>query len=146
VVEEDKELSRREITANGTARAELIPTHSRSLENEVVPADVVETYVPITKGGRLLGVFELYHNVAKGRKDLNRLIYRSYGTLFVMALGLLVLVLASSFQAHRSMQKHNKTNDRQYPRSQPSVRRRSRRPGRAAPRPRPGLRRGARIV
>jgi diguanylate cyclase (GGDEF)-like protein len=101
----------KEIAANGTARAEIIPTHSRSLENEVVPADVVETYVPITKGGRLLGVFELYHNVSKGRKDLNRLIYRSYGTLFIMALGLLVLVLASSFQAHRSMQERARAEE-----------------------------------
>jgi diguanylate cyclase (GGDEF)-like protein len=94
----------KEIAARGTTRAEIIPTHLRSLENEVVRADVVETYVPISKGGRLLGVFELYHDVTKGRKELSRLIYRSYGTLFAMALGLLALVLASSFQAHRSMQ------------------------------------------
>jgi diguanylate cyclase (GGDEF)-like protein len=101
----------KEIAAKGTARAELIPTHSRSLENEIFPVDVVETYVPITRGGRLLGVFELYHNVSRGRKDLNRLVYRSYGTLFIMALGLLVLVLASSFQAHRSMQERARAEE-----------------------------------
>jgi diguanylate cyclase (GGDEF)-like protein len=101
----------KEIAASGTARAEIIPTQSRSLENEVVPADVVETYVPITRGGRLLGVFELYHNISKGRKDLNRLIYRSYGTLFIMALGLLVLVLGSSFQAHRSMRERARAEE-----------------------------------
>jgi diguanylate cyclase (GGDEF)-like protein len=98
----------REIAASGAARAEIIPTQSRSLENEVVPADVVETYVPITRGGRLLGIFELYHDVSRERKDLGRLIYRSYGTLFVMALGLLALVLASSLQAHRSMQERER--------------------------------------
>ena len=107
----NKEAYFKEITASGTARAEIIPTHSRSLENEVVPADVVETYVPITRGGRLLGVFELYHNVSRGRKDLNRLVYRSYGTLFIMALGLLVLVFASSFQAHRSMQERARAEE-----------------------------------
>jgi len=94
----------KEMAANGAGRAEIIPRQSRSLENEVVSADVVETYVPITKGARLIGFFELYHDVSKGRKDLNRLIYRSYGTLFMMAIGLLVLVLVSSFQAHRSME------------------------------------------
>lgn len=93
----------KQVAASGTARAEIIPKQSRSLENEIVPADVVETYVPITRGERLLGVFELYHNVSRERQDLNRLIYRSYGTLFIMAGGLLVLVLFSSFQAHRSM-------------------------------------------
>ncbi len=101
----------REITAKRTTRAELIPTHFRSLENELVPADVVETYVPVTRGERLLGVFELYHDVSRGRKELNRLVYRSYGTLFVMALGLLALVLASSFQAHRSMQERARAEE-----------------------------------
>jgi len=60
--------------------------------------------VPITRGARLVGIFELYHDVSKGRKSLNRLVYRSYGTLFVMAIGLLVLVLVSSLQARRSME------------------------------------------
>ena len=101
----------KEIGARGTARAEIIPGHSRSLENEVVPADVVETYVPITRGGRRLGVFELYHDVSRERRDLNRLIYSSYGTLFVMALALLALVLATSFQAHRSMQERARAEE-----------------------------------
>jgi diguanylate cyclase (GGDEF)-like protein len=101
----------KEITTSGTARAEIIPIHSRSLENEVVPSDVVETYVPISRGGHLLGVFELYHDISSGRKDLNRLIYRSYGTLFAMTLGLLALVLASSFQAHRSMQERERAEE-----------------------------------
>jgi diguanylate cyclase (GGDEF)-like protein len=101
----------KEITATGTTRAEIIPRDSRSLENETVPADVVETYVPVTRGGRLLGVFELYHDVTKARKDLSRLVYRSYGTLFVMALGLLALVLASSFQAHRSMRERARAEE-----------------------------------
>jgi diguanylate cyclase (GGDEF)-like protein len=101
----------RQIAADGTDRAEIIPKHARSLENEVVPDDVVETYVPITKGGRLLGVFELYHNISKGRKDLNRLIYRSYGTLFIMAVGLLALVVVSSFQVHGSMKQRTRAEE-----------------------------------
>ena len=107
----NKEAYFRQIAATGTGRAEVIPRQSTSLENEVVPADVIETYVPITKGGRVLGVFELYHNVSKERKDLDRLIYRSYGTLFMMAIGLLVLVLVSSFQAHRSMKERARAEE-----------------------------------
>jgi len=101
----------KQVAASGTARAEIIPKHSKSLENEIVPADVVETYVPITRGGRLLGVFELYHNVSRERQELNRLIYRSYGTLFIMAAGLLVLVLFSSAQAHRSMKERARVEE-----------------------------------
>jgi diguanylate cyclase (GGDEF)-like protein len=102
----------RQRAESGTQRAEIIPRHARSLENEVFPADVVETYVPIVKGGRLLGVFELYHDVSKQRTDLNRLIYRSYGTLFVMAVGLLALVLVSSLQAQRSMRERARAEER----------------------------------
>jgi diguanylate cyclase (GGDEF)-like protein len=108
----NREAYFRQITANAAGRAEIIPRDSRSLENEIVPADVVETYVPITREGRLLGVFELYLNVSKARKDLNRLIYRSYGTLFIMAAGLLALVLLSSFQARRSMKETARVEER----------------------------------
>jgi diguanylate cyclase (GGDEF)-like protein len=59
----------------------------------------------------VLGVFELYHNVSRERRDLNRLIYRSHGTLFVMALALLALVLATSFQAHRSMRERARAEE-----------------------------------
>jgi diguanylate cyclase (GGDEF)-like protein len=107
----NKEDYFRQIVASGTGRAEVIPRQSRSLENEVVPADVVETYVPIARGGRLLGVFELYHDISKERKDLHRLINRSYGTLFIMAVGLLVLVLVSSSQAHRSMKERARAEE-----------------------------------
>jgi len=101
----------RQIARGGAHRAEFIPEHARSLENEVVPADVVETYVPILREGRLLGVFELYHDISKERRALGRLIYRSYGTLFVMAIGLLALVLVSSVQAHRSMEERARAEE-----------------------------------
>jgi len=99
------------IVAGGTVRAEIIPGQSRSLENEVVPADVVETYVPIARGGRLLGIFELYDDVSRERQELNHLVYRSYGTLFMMAVGLLALVLVSSYQAHRSMKERMRAEE-----------------------------------
>ena len=107
----NREAYFRRIAADGTVRAEIIPGQSRSLENEVVPADVVETYVPIARGGRLLGIFELYHNVSKERKDLHRLIHRSYSTLFIMAVGLMALVLVSFSQAHRSMKERARAEE-----------------------------------
>jgi diguanylate cyclase (GGDEF)-like protein len=102
----------RQIAEERTGRAEIVPKHARSLENEVVPAHVVETYVPITRAGRLLGVFELYHNVSEEQQELNRVIYRSYGTLFTMAVGLLALVLASSLQAHKSMKERVRAEEK----------------------------------
>lgn len=102
----------RQIEATRTGRTEIVPENSRTLENEVVASDVIETYVPILRQGRLIGVFELYHNVSKERKDLNRLFHRSYGTLFVMALCLMFLVLLSSVQTHRGLKEREKTEER----------------------------------
>jgi diguanylate cyclase (GGDEF)-like protein len=107
----NREAYFKEIEATGTGRAEIIPKQSPSLDNEVFAADVVETYVPIKNGERLLGVIELYRNVSKERSDLNRLIYRSYGTLFAMALALLILVMLSSFHAHRSMKERTRVEE-----------------------------------
>lgn len=92
-----------------TGRAEVIPAAARSLENEVFGADVVETYVPITSGERLFGVFELYHDVSKAKKGLTRLLYRSYGTLFALGAGLLTLVALSSWYALRSVRERERT-------------------------------------
>lgn len=107
----NREAYFKQIATSGIARAEIIPGQSRSLEDEVVPADVTETYVPITKEGRLLGVFELYQDISKERGDLNRLIYRSYGTLFAMAIGLLALVMLSAVHAHRSMKDRTRAEE-----------------------------------
>lgn len=107
----NRETYFREIEATGQGRVEVIQGQLPSLENEVVPADVVETYVPIKRVGRLMGVFELYHDVSREQRDLNRLIYRSYGTLFAMAAGLLVLVVASSLRAHLSIKERAKAEE-----------------------------------
>ena len=93
----------RDIKTHGTVRAEVIPRNSASLENEVMPADVVETYVPIMKDDKLIGVFEIYYDISAEKQKLAALIYRSYGILFTIAIGLLAAVIVTFLKARKNI-------------------------------------------
>ena len=96
-----------DIKTNGMLRAEVIPRNSASLENEVMTADVVETYVPIMKDDRLIGIFEIYYNISAERRKLDALIYRSYGILFAIAIGLLVSVIVTYRKARKNIEERD---------------------------------------
>ena len=96
-----------DIKTQGTVRAEVIPRNSASLENEVMTADVVETYVPIMKDDRLMGVFEIYYDISAERRKLAAIIYRSYGILFTIAIGLLASVIVTFIKARKNIEERD---------------------------------------
>lgn len=98
----------RDIKTHSTVRAEVIPRNSASLENEVMPADVVETYVPIMKDDRLIGVFEIYYDISAERQKLAALVYRSYGILFTIAVGLLAAVIVTFLKARKNIEERDR--------------------------------------
>ena len=100
-----------DIKTNGTVRAEVIPRNSASLENEVMPADVVETYVPIMKDDRLIGVFEIYYDISAEKQKLAALIYRSYGILFTIAIGLLAAVIVTFLKARKNIGERDRAEE-----------------------------------
>ena len=51
-----------DIVSKGKTYTKVVKKNTKSLENQIVDADVVETYVPIMKGGDFLGAFELYYD------------------------------------------------------------------------------------
>jgi diguanylate cyclase (GGDEF)-like protein len=64
-------------------------------------ADVVEAYVPIVRGGRLTGVFEIYYNISSEKQKLRSLITLSSVVLLGMATILLIAVIISVSRAHQ---------------------------------------------
>ena len=101
----------RDIKTHGTVRAEVIPRNSASLENEVMPADVVETYVPIMKDDKLIGVFEIYYDISAEKQKLAALIYRSYGILFTIAIGLLAAVIVTFLKARKNIGERDRAEE-----------------------------------
>jgi hypothetical protein len=93
----------REMTSRVRRITQEVPRHTASLERQVMSADVVETYVPLVREGKLLGIFEIYYNISAERQKLHDLVARSSGMLFMMAIVLLGAVLLSTIKAHRSI-------------------------------------------
>jgi len=67
--------------------------------------DLVETYVPITREGKTIGVFEIYYNISESKKDLSLLTARSGLTTYLIASILAVLIIVLSFKASGSIHK-----------------------------------------
>jgi hypothetical protein len=57
-----------EIVARGKNYAKVVQKDTRSLEDQLMKSDVVETYVPIMDADRFLGAFEIYYDITD-RKD-----------------------------------------------------------------------------
>lgn len=92
-----------EISAGAKRRAQEVARHTASLEKQIMPTDVVETYVPIIRKDTLIGVFEIYYNISAERQRLQDTVAHSSGILFVMAVVLLGGVLLSTMKANRNI-------------------------------------------
>jgi len=74
---------------------------TKSLENKLIYADVVETYVPVMDGDKFLGAFEIYYDITNRKARHNILRNKAIILLLATALGLFVLVLITSFRAKK---------------------------------------------
>jgi diguanylate cyclase (GGDEF)-like protein len=89
------------LTANPKTVVKEVDKGGRSQENRYMATDVVEVYVPIMRGGRLGGVFEIYYDISSEKQKLRSLISLSSAVLFGMAVILLVAVLVSVSRANQ---------------------------------------------
>jgi signal transduction histidine kinase len=81
-----------EIVAKGKVYAEVIHKDSESLEGQKMPADVVETYVPLMKHTQFSGAFEIYYDITAKKAELDSLLSRSSMVLFGLAFALLFVI------------------------------------------------------
>jgi diguanylate cyclase (GGDEF)-like protein len=89
----------RQMIADPKVLAEPIGRGGMSSENQYMTTDVVETYVPIIRGGNLIGVFEIYYDISTEKQKLRSLINLSSVVLFGMAAVLLIAVIISVSRA-----------------------------------------------
>lgn len=62
----------RSVIADGRPYAKTVKKDTPSLDGQVVKMDVVETYVPIMRGGRFIGAFEIYYDISNRSAALNQ--------------------------------------------------------------------------
>jgi PAS domain S-box-containing protein len=92
-----------EVMKKGEPHAQVVTRHTKSLEGQIMSADVVETYVPLVKDHTVLGAFEIYYDITHRKDQLHNLLLGSSVTLLVLAGGLLSLIIIVLFKEHRTM-------------------------------------------
>ncbi len=91
-----------EVVAKGQVYANIVAKNRKSLEGQVVTADVVETYVPIMKNDAFMGAFEIYYDITKRKKQLDNLSLRSNVVLAVLTVVLLFAIIVLFFKENKN--------------------------------------------
>ena len=100
----------RNVVAQGQLYTKVVPKNSISMEGQIMPIDVVETYVPIMYGPAFAGAFEIYYDNTKLRNELRSLLTKASVSVAILASGLLILVLFSSLNATKTLKAKNETD------------------------------------
>lgn len=97
----------REIVAAGRTHTNVVLKDERTQEGRRERVDVVETYVPVMRGGRFAGAFEIYYDITARTAEMKSLLGRSNVIVFLMAGGFLAAVILSSLRAGRAMRERD---------------------------------------
>ncbi|MFO7606648.1 MAG: ATP-binding protein [Desulfurivibrionaceae bacterium] len=90
--------------ANGSSYSKIVKEKNLSVDNESFQHDVIETYYPLTREGRLIGAVEIYTNVSRQQKALSSLKLKHN----MMIISILMLVAATFIIAEEKEKKHRK--------------------------------------
>jgi predicted amino acid-binding ACT domain protein len=98
------------IVARGKTFTKVVKKGASSLEDESVPVDVVETYVPYMRNGTFVGALEVYLDITEKSGMLQNILF----ICNVVAISLTVLfssiIMATLVQLDRSINDREKTN------------------------------------
>jgi signal transduction histidine kinase len=92
-----------EIVAQGRVYAEVIHKDTESLEGQMMPADVVETYVPLMQDNEFLGAFEIYYDITAKKAELNSLLSHSSLVLLGLASALLSVIIITLLREKKNL-------------------------------------------
>jgi len=95
----------REIVAKGKVITKGVQKETRSLEGQLMPVDVVETYVPLISNGNFQGAFEIYYDITARKQQLDKLLSRSSALAFIIASGLLLSIIVILFVENKTISK-----------------------------------------
>lgn len=93
----------RDEVAGGRVFSAVVRREAKTLEGEISRRDVAETYVPVIRGGRFAGAFEIYYDISDRIDNLTRVMTREYGFLFVIVVCLGGAVAVGLRSAGRSL-------------------------------------------
>ena len=101
-----------EIVAKGEVYTKVVWKEQESLEGQTMPADVVETYVPLMNDGELRGAFEIYYDITAKKEQLDGLLSRSSTIIFTLAFGLISVIIVTLTKANRSIAERERAEEK----------------------------------
>ena len=96
------------VLRKGEVHVNYVGRDSKSLEGELFPFDMIETYVPLMMGDRFLGAIEIYYDITVRKKQLDRLTFHSSAILFGLAAGLLFIIVITLIKENKTFIEHQK--------------------------------------
>jgi len=99
-----------DIIAKGEVFTEVIKKGTRSLEDQKVTADVVETYVPIIRNDSFIGAFEIYYDITDRKESLEKLLSTSWVILFLLAFCLMGANIIVLIQAGKNIARREQSD------------------------------------
>ena len=102
-----------EMVAKGRTYTNVVKKDTRSLEDQIMTRDNVETYIPVMKGNSFLGAFEIYFDITVTKKKLDHLVWQSHIMSLSISLALVIILIFLSHKATKSIiaQARAKTRD-----------------------------------
>ncbi len=100
-----------DIVAKGKVYAKVVPKDEESLEGQKVTRDVLETYVPLMNNGKFLGAFEIYYDITKRKKHLDKLLWQSSTIVIIFASALLIAIIFILYRENLAMKKRRQLEE-----------------------------------
>jgi len=88
-----------DLVAKGKVYTKVVKKNNVSLEDQIVTADVVETYVPIMKSNVFSGAFEIYYDITARKESLENLLLSSSIVLFVLVISFISTIIFALIRA-----------------------------------------------
>ena len=85
--------------AKGKSFTKVVQKDERTMEDEVVTKDVVETYVPLIRNQQFVGAFEIYYDITYSDHIISKFIAESRIIILFVTLFLLLSIFLISFTA-----------------------------------------------
>lgn len=100
--------------AKGLVYTKVAQKNTKSLEDQIVANDVVETYIPILDKGEFIGAFELYYNITIRKESMDAIIARTNVLLFSLTGIIIIVALGAAIGIRHGMGKRKQYEDSLY--------------------------------
>jgi len=101
-----------QIIATRKAYAKIVHKNTQSLEDQKMPVDVVETYVPLMREDTVLGAFEIYCDITAIKEQLDTVLSRSSTLLLTLAFGLLSIIIIALTRENKTMTERKRAEEK----------------------------------